>query len=45
MVFKVAMKKNLVGVAYKGGKSELKSKGCLELGINVRAVVLWSSVS
>ena len=39
------MKKNLVGVAYYGGKLELNSKGCGESGFNVRALVFWSSVS
>ena len=41
----MAMKKNLVGVDYNGGKLELNSKECVESGFNVRALVFWSSVS
>ena len=41
----MAIKKNLVGVAYNGGKSELNSNGSGESGFNVKALVFWWSVS
>ena len=45
MVLKVAIKKNLVGMPYYGGKLVLKSKESGESDFNVRALVFLTSVS